>query len=155
MATASLRFSQPAQSIATMCSLSPSILSPWKWPECEVNAIPRASSPTFCSLPPLYRDQLRRRHLELDRALFDGLSLVHPSTSPSGLALAAALKISTTTAAAVPAYAPRQFSDGSFPRAAWPLSARPQQGDPGRPTGALRPGAHNDPLALCALSSRP
>src|SRR5712672_23101 len=95
-----------------MCSLTHSILSPWKWAECEVNAIPRASSPTFCSLPPLYRDQLRRRHLELDRALFDGLSLVHPSTSPSGLALAAALKISTTTAAAkTPRHSGRRRND--------------------------------------------
>src|SRR5258708_13942127 len=150
MATASLRFSQPAQSIATMCSLSPSILSPWKWPECEVNAIPRASSPTFCSLPPLYRDQLRRRHLELDRALFDGLSLVHPSTSPSGLALAAALKISTTTAAAVRAYAPRQFSGRSFPVAPWPLAALAQQGVRVRRIRWPMPGADNAPLALCA-----
>src|SRR5260370_39337441 len=133
-----------------MWSVGQSILSAGKGAECEVNAIPRASSPTFCSLPPLYRDQLRRRHLELDRALFDGLSLVHPSTSPSGLALAAALKISTTTAAAGRAYAPRQFSGGSFPVAAWPLAGRAQQGDPVRRIGVPMPGDENDTMALCA-----
>jgi len=66
------------------------------------------------------------------------------------LALAAALKISTTTAAAVRAYLPRQFSGGSFPVAAWPLAARAQQGDRVRRIGVLMPGDENDPMALCA-----